>query len=227
MMHAEVSGYVLAGGKSSRMGRDKALLDFAGEPLALRAVSKLRMVCADVHILSSRVELEAFAPLVSDVHPGCGPLGGMEAALLHTSREWCLFLAVDMPFVPAGFLSEWVQEIVADGVVRVAMFTVHGVPQPTLCMVHRELMPAVQRAMEGGEYKVFPVLETGARELARTTGRSSETVLVNRAEVHDAWFANLNTPEEYTAAERGWNVDKPDRDCAFTGERSSSGKILT
>ena len=83
----EVGGYVLAGGKSSRMGRDKALLELAGKPLVRHAVTKLRRVCADVQILSSDPELEAFAPLVRDMHPGCGPMGGMEAALGHSRHR--------------------------------------------------------------------------------------------------------------------------------------------
>ena len=76
-----VGGYVLAGGRSSRMGRDKALLELAGKPLVLHAVTKLRRVCAEVSVLSDNPELARYAPLVRDLHAGCGPMGGIEAAL--------------------------------------------------------------------------------------------------------------------------------------------------
>ena len=79
----DVGAYVLAGGKSSRMGRDKALLELAGKPLVRHAVTKLRRVCEDVHILSGNMELAPYAPLVEDLHPGCGPIGGLEAAFEH------------------------------------------------------------------------------------------------------------------------------------------------
>ncbi len=109
----DVGGYVLAGGRSSRMGRDKALLELGGKPLALHAVTKLQRVCSDVHILSGNMELAAYAPLVQDLHPGCGPIGGIEAALAHSYDEWNLFLPVDMPFFPSAFLSAWVGANVA------------------------------------------------------------------------------------------------------------------
>lgn len=94
----DVGGYVLAGGKSSRMGRDKALLELAGKPLVLHAVTKLQRVCEDVHILSGNRELAEYAPLVEDLHPGCGPIGGIEAAFGHSGHEWILLMPVDMPF---------------------------------------------------------------------------------------------------------------------------------
>jgi molybdopterin-guanine dinucleotide biosynthesis protein A len=82
------------------MGTVKALLQLGGKPLIEHAVTKLRRICADVHILSSNSELAPYAPLVRDIHPNCGPLGGIEAALLHSPYDWNLFLAVDMPFYP-------------------------------------------------------------------------------------------------------------------------------
>ncbi len=81
---SEIGGYVLAGGRSSRMGRDKALLELAGKPLVRHAVKKLRRVCMDVRVLSDNPELAAYAPIVPDIHRDCGPMGGIEAALTHS-----------------------------------------------------------------------------------------------------------------------------------------------
>ena len=104
----QVGGYVLAGGRSSRMGRDKALLELAGKPLIEHAVTKLRRVCAEVHILAGaegeHAGLARYAPLVHDLHPGCGPISGIEAALTHTTHDWNLILAVDVPFLPTALL---------------------------------------------------------------------------------------------------------------------------
>ena len=179
---SEIGGYVLAGGHSSRMGRDKAFLDLAGKPLILHAVVKLRRVCIDVNVLGSNPALDAYAPLVRDVHPDCGPMGGMEAALLHSRRDWNLFLPVDVPFLPTAYLSGWVMHAVhrRDGVIRrlhqgfempgvhalVWMFRVDGVPQPTVALVHREVRPFLTEALERGEYKLFPVLEKACREIS-------------------------------------------------------------
>jgi molybdopterin-guanine dinucleotide biosynthesis protein A len=220
---SDVSGYVLAGGKSSRMGQDKALLELAGKPLVLRAVEKLRQVCAEVSILGNREDLSAYAPLVRDLHEGCGPLGGIEAALAHSTRAWNLLMAVDMPFLPVGFLDAWVRSVMEREGARVALFTVEGRPQPALCLVHREIAPFVSAAIERGEFKLFPVFVEAAKELAARRGVELDETLLNfpwdgdlsvsdrglkgwtPTEVQERerhlWFANLNTPEDFAAAE--------------------------
>jgi molybdopterin-guanine dinucleotide biosynthesis protein A len=165
----DVGGYVLAGGKSSRMGRNKALLELAGKSLTFHAVTKLQRVCSDVHILSENGELAAYAPLVRDLHPGCGPIGGIEASFKHSRHEWNLYMPVDMPFFPSAFLSSWVAGTVGLSEVigtRVALFTVLATPQPLFCLLHRDVAPFVYAAVERGEYKVFPVLENAGKELA-------------------------------------------------------------
>jgi molybdopterin-guanine dinucleotide biosynthesis protein A len=220
---SDVSGFVLAGGKSSRMGQDKALLELAGKPLVLLAVEKLQRVCAEVYVLGNRPELEVYAPLVRDLHEGCGPLGGIEAALLHSVKEWNLFMAVDMPFLPAGFLDGWVRRVIRQKSARVAMFTVEGRPQPALCLLHQEVAPYVRDAVEKGEFKLLQVLEAAAKELAVRQGMGLEVVFLNlpwgeegallgdegrgwaptavQRVARHLWFANLNTPEEFAAAE--------------------------
>lgn len=182
----EIGGYVLAGGRSSRMGRDKALLELGGKPLVLHAAVKLRRVCMEVSILGSNPALEQYAPLVKDVHPGCGPLGGIEAALLHSQHDWNLIMPVDVPFVPTAYLWGWVRHAMlhAGGMAgsrpegielpgahaRVWMFMVDGVPQPTLALVHREVRPFLTEALERGEYKLYPVLEKACRQISVEKG---------------------------------------------------------
>lgn len=220
---SDVGGYVLVGGKSSRMGRDKALLELAGKPLALRAVEKLRLVCADVQVLGNRLELEAYAPLVRDLHVECGPLGGIEAALEHSRHAWNLFLPVDMPFLPWALLDWWVRMVIARKSARVAMFTVDGRPQPALCLLHKDVAPFVRRAVGRGEFKLFSALEEAAKELAAQEAEALDQVLLNlpwdvdamifdedragwrptetQRRVRYLWFMNLNTPKEFEAAE--------------------------
>lgn len=184
------------------MGQDKALLELAGVPLIGRAVERLEAVCSAVFILSGREELRRFGTLVADLHPDCGPMGGMEAGLTRAETEWSLFLAVDMPFVPTDFIREWVQEVVASPHARLALFTVGGVAQPTLCLLHREVLPWLERAIGRAEYKLFPVLERAGRELSEAVDLPLDAVFVTRACPQEEWFANLNTPEEFAQAER-------------------------
>lgn len=229
----EIGGYVFAGGRSSRMGRDKALLELAGEPLLRHAVRKLRRICMDVRVLSANPEFTEYAPIVRDIHLNCGPMGGMEAALAHSIFDWNLFMPVDMPFLPSAFLSYWVSQTLMfeKRGARLAMFTVDGIPQPTLAMVHRDVIPFVASAMERREFKLYPVLEQAGKELASRqniplgvafcnlswNGQGTFSVSPNdygphqeawlaiteaQQEAKHLWFANLNTPEEFAVAEQ-------------------------
>jgi molybdenum cofactor guanylyltransferase len=219
-----IKGYVLAGGKSTRMGRDKALLELGGESLIQRAVRKLNRLTCEVYILSDRPELAAFAPLVPDQHRDCGPLGGMEAALAHSKLDWTLVTPVDMPFVPVPLLEKWIFSVVERLAARVAFFTVEGIPQPALCLLHREIAPFVGIAAEEKRFKLFPVLQAAATQLALRQQVPVSEVLLNREwddraaialsqdkswglseaqlRARHLWFANLNTPEEFADAEQ-------------------------
>jgi molybdopterin-guanine dinucleotide biosynthesis protein A len=229
----EVGGYILAGGKSSRMGRDKALMELAGKPLIQHAVKKLRRVCADVRISTDNEELEAFAPIVRDIHPGCGPMSGLEAGLRHSIFEWNLFMAVDMPFVPSAFLFDWPRgfrlrrrnEVL--GPAWVQMFEHDGRPQPALCLLHKDVGPFLTAAIERGDYKLVPVLRdagqvlaerdgflpgsgffclpvTGWAESERRFSQSEDWLFMTDIQrtALPFWFANVNTPEEFSEAER-------------------------
>ena len=153
-----IEAYILAGGRSTRMGSDKALLRLAGKPLVQHATIKLTRLTNEVNILSSRPELARFAPLVPDLHENCGPIGGLEAALEHSPRDWTLVLPVDMPFLPTFFLECWVREVIDRPAARVALFTVDGRPFPTLCLLHRDVRPFVQKAVSRGQFKLYPVM---------------------------------------------------------------------
>jgi molybdenum cofactor guanylyltransferase len=206
--NSNLSAYVLAGGRSSRMGTDKALLQLAGKPLIAHAVTKLRRITPHVYILSSKTALAPFAPLVPDLHPNTGPIGGIEAALAHSAADWNFILPVDVPFLPTEFLDHWSRSTITGELqgVRIALFTVDSTPQPTLLMIHRDAAPYISQAVERGNFKLFPALEAAARALAARHGLPPEGVLrITAVETQQAnepfWFANLNTPEDFAEAE--------------------------
>ena len=229
-MPREVGGFVLAGGKSTRMGRNKALLELGGKPLVRHAVEKLRRVCMDVRVLSDNPKLAEYAPILPDLHPDCGPMGGMETALVHSVFDWNLFLPVDMPFLPSAFIAGWLKNWLQDEKritgVPVRMFTVDGRPQPGFCLLHKDVVPFLSASLSRAQFKLLPVFEAAGRELAlqqglllkpglwnapmtdfRTTHENElgegwwVTTEAQQAAKH-LWFANLNTPEEFAEAER-------------------------
>ena len=77
----DFTAFILAGGNSTRMGRDKAFVMLQGRTLLARALEVCRTVTSDVRIVGDRKKFAPFAPVVEDVFPGCGPLAGIHAAL--------------------------------------------------------------------------------------------------------------------------------------------------
>src|SRR3979411_2403122 len=139
-------GFVLAGGKSSRMGvgRDKTFLEFGGQTLLDRALAVMGTVCARVTVVGepakfakygfSKSESSKYESVVADVFPGCGPLAGIHAALLHSPAELNLMLAVDMPFVSSELLVFLFAAAEASGAIVTVPRSVKGL-QP-LCAVY-------------------------------------------------------------------------------------------
>lgn len=182
-----VAGFVLAGGRSSRMGRDKVLLEFGGELLIERALKKLRAVCASVAIAGGGEELTAFGQVVPDEVPGCGPLGGIVAALETSEFEWGLFLPVDVPLVPMSFVLGLAGRCLASDAVAV-MPRVKGRVEPLCAGYSRKALAGLREELAGGRLKVT--------EAVRSTGR----VEYFDAEEAPERFANVNTPEEFALA---------------------------
>jgi molybdopterin-guanine dinucleotide biosynthesis protein A len=192
----DVSAFILAGGKSTRMGTNKAFVEFDGRTLLARALDLARSVTADVRIVGRRDKFAAHAPVVEDAFHDCGPLAGIQAALRASSSQLNLILAVDMPFVSREFLQYLIDQArnapEADVVVPLA----DGRRQP-LCAVYRVAFAALaENSLRVEQYRIdrlFDQVRTrviGSDELAGA-GFSS------------AIFSNLNTPEELEAQKRG------------------------
>ncbi len=172
---------------SSRMGRDKALLEVEGETLVERGLGKLRQVCAEVAIAGGDERLSAYGRVVPDERVGCGPLGGIVAALEQSEYEWNVVLAVDMPLVPVKVLEELVAAAV-EGCVAV-MAEAEGRVQPLCAVYSRGAVRRMREELDGGRWRV-----RGAAESAGA---------VNYLQLSQAiWFSNVNTPEEFADAER-------------------------
>jgi molybdopterin-guanine dinucleotide biosynthesis protein A len=202
--------FVLAGGRSRRMGQDKALLQVAGRSLLELALDKLRALgleaSATPRIAGARPDLSCHAPVVSDLHPGCGPLSGIEAALAATTQPLNLFLAVDLPLLPARFLGWMLQRAATTGAL-VTVPRVIGRPQPLCAVYHRDLLAGVTTSLLAGNHKVMPVVmaATGSRAQAIDVF-DVELLASTYPELHRfssiplyRWFHNCNTPEDMTA----------------------------
>ena len=178
-MATTLSGAVLTGGASRRMGRDKALVEVDGVPMAARVAAALRDAGA-TEVLAVGGDADALAPLglttVGDRWPGEGPLGGIVTALHAAANDVVAVLACDLPFVTGAAVRALVgalDEAEADVALADVLL---GVYRRTTCL------PVLQQALERGE---------------RAPRRALDGLHVVRVTLTDpSWAANVNRPED-------------------------------
>jgi molybdenum cofactor guanylyltransferase len=184
-----LTAFVLAGGRSSRMGRDKALLTFGEQNLLQRALKTATGAANKTYIVGAKALYAEFGDILEDVYPGCGPLGGIHAALASTDTDLNLILSVDMPRMSTEFL-RW---LIAQAEARAELIVVpeaDGGLQP-LCAIYRKVAAeAAERALQEGDYKV-------GRLFSRVPTRILAESEIAAAGFSPVIFHNVNTPEEY------------------------------
>ena len=156
MLLVRRAGFVLVGGKSSRMGCDKALLPFHGEPLARHIAAVVATAAGSATFVG---DPEIYGHLgyavVRDRKPGLGPLSGIHAALSVSDRDWNLIVACDMPEITAPFLTnllDLAEQRDADCLVPAGP---SGRPEPLCAVYHRRSLAHIEAALEAGVFKVM------------------------------------------------------------------------
>lgn len=198
-------GFVLAGGRSSRMGVDKALLRVGGRTMVEIAVEKLREVCAQVSVVGTRDDLAAYAPVVHDLRVGEGPAAGIEAGLAAAQEDWVMFVPVDVPLVPVELLRGWAEAVLQEQQAGcgASLLIVNKERQPAFCMIQRGCLGSVRAAMERGVRRVNGLLDcidddaTAGWLWACDAARFAKTTEAQMG----AWFLNVNAPEDLAEAE--------------------------
>lgn len=198
------AGFVLAGGQSSRMGSDKALIEFNGQPLVVHALNILRNAGLASMIAGARPDLSEYAPLVDDA--GLGPLGGICAALASTNTEFAVFLSVDMPLLPPSlvpFLLQYAR--LTQSVVTVP--SVNGFAQTFPCVIRRTALATLQSELDSGNDGCFSAFRAAAAHLDEplTILAVENIVQTGQLEHPDKlpaalWFLNVNAPADLDRA---------------------------
>lgn len=181
----EIIGVVLAGGRATRMGgKDKGLQLLNGKPLwqhvadALAGQVSARVLSANRHIdIYQRSGLPVYQDTLAD-YPG--PLAGMLSVMQQDGGEWFVFCSCDTPFIPACLVERMVQQ---RGDSRVVWAHDGERDHPTIAMMHRSLIPALQDYLAAGERRVMVFM--------RQSGGHS----VDFSDLKSA-FVNVNTLED-------------------------------
>jgi len=190
-MSDRVAGFVLAGGQSRRLGRDKALLAYAGETLVQAVALEVLKAAGSVALLGDPTRYGHLGfPVVADVVSGCGPMSGLHAALLAAGEaEWILVVACDLPNVTADLLARLIGKA-GPGVQCVAAQGERGL-EPLCAVYHRNTLSEVELALREGRSRM--------RDLAArldAIGIEVEARTVFNVNTEEDWRLHLTEKEQ-------------------------------
>jgi molybdenum cofactor guanylyltransferase len=189
---AQLEGFILAGGASSRMGTDKSQLLIENQTFVERIATTLLTITDSVRLVGARENSQL--PLVADVYPQWGALGGLHAAVTACRREWAIVVACDLPLVTSELLAQLASR--RESYDAVVPIQADGRLQP-LCALYRA-EPCARWAtelIEAGRRRPLDLLERV------NTRRVPFAEIANLAQA-ERFFVNINTPDDYDGAIR-------------------------
>jgi molybdopterin-guanine dinucleotide biosynthesis protein A len=196
-------GFVLVGGHSTRMGRDKALLEFQGSTLAGRIAECVRRVAGNVTLIGPPDRYRELGyTVIPDRVPGCGPLGGVYTALSSSHAEWNLMVACDMPLVTTELFEALFTDVFSDA---------ESGPSTVDCVIPELTTPGSELATLGEGSRLDPLCAVYHRRCASAARRALDrkilkmhdfvsTLRLRKHPVTDpVLLRNVNTPPEWSS----------------------------
>ena len=204
-MISDVTGVLLAGGKSRRMGADKRFLAVGEGTLLARSCRVLCEMFERVCIVLAQDSqpLEVHIPVIRDLVPSCGSLGGMYTGLHWATTRYIFLAACDMPFIHAGLVQYMVGKK-DDADVVLAYWD--GRPQPTHAVYSRTCLPVVEELIRGGDLKIQGLLTNPALRVRLITEDEIRTI-----DPEGRSFLNVNTPSDLDRARSLYGDRSEDR----------------
>ncbi|SEA30507.1 molybdopterin-guanine dinucleotide biosynthesis protein A [Desulfuromusa kysingii] len=186
----DITGIVLAGGKSRRMGQDKATLPMLNGTMLSNALLFLQQHFQKVIIVGNRPDLEIYGvPVIHDIYPGSS-LGGIHAGLNAVETNWVFIMPCDMPFPNAEILTNLVQS--HQHVDAVVPKTERGF-EPLFALYHRRVLPIIESFLQQNRFRIFDLFE----QIVVNYIEPNE--LPNNFEMS---LMNINTPNDYQLARK-------------------------
>jgi len=192
----DVEGFILVGGKSTRMGEDKAALSFDGRTSIQRTAAEMAPVTSRVRLVGARQD-QGRSPLenVPDIHRHWGALGGIHAALIACRSPWALVVACDLPFLTTELFGR-LESLRADPLDAIVPVQPDERPQP-LCAIYRRdtCLSHAERLIEREEH-------TPRVLLAAVNTRWVQFAELEDLPGADHFFFNMNTPADLAQARK-------------------------
>ncbi len=188
VLHPRISAAVLAGGSSSRLGRNKALLPLHGKTVIEKVIDEVCCCAGDVTIITNNPDEYASLgyPCCGDILPGGGPLSGIHAALTQCGTEYVLVVSCDIPLVNRQLF----EALIADSSGHDIVLFKHKYFEPLCALYRRTCLPALEDLIAHGEYRIIDLFPTLKVKVLR----------IGSADV----FKSINTDACYDSGRHGW-----------------------
>jgi molybdopterin-guanine dinucleotide biosynthesis protein A len=196
----KIAAYLMAGGGSTRFGRDKALAEFSGEPMLARMLKLMTEFGENAKVVAAPGKYSEFgATIVEDHWPGEGPLGGIVTALAHTREntpacEWNLVVSCDMPFLTREWLA-YLLERAEKSEAQVVLAHSENGPEPLCACWRTNAMEILRTAFEDGVRRV-------TQGIALLRAEVLDEADWKRFDSEGRLFWNMNTAADYEEARR-------------------------
>ena len=185
----EITGIVLAGGKSSRMGKDKGTCSFKNKPLVEYAIEALKPFCGE--ILLSANNIDAYNKYSYEVIPdeisSIGPLGGMFTCLKKSKTRHNIILSCDTPFITEELIKHIIENIDSENEVVAPLHQPNFI-EPLCAYYNKDLIPVFEKCIKNKDYKLLKLIKSVD---LKTLKIDSSLDFFN-----PKLFNNLNTPED-------------------------------
>ncbi len=190
----KITGIILAGGKSSRMGTNKALLTIEGKTVIERIVDQLDQIVDEIIVVTNHFHDYEFLqlPMVEDKWKGMGPLAGIEAGLNASTTERNLVVACDMPFISID-LGKYLLTLLDQ--YQAAVPEISGQLHPLFAAYRKDVLEAVSKSLNENQLRIRQLLQTIHVKIIKS--ELLDSLAISTEEIY---FFNMNHPNEYHEA---------------------------
>jgi molybdopterin-guanine dinucleotide biosynthesis protein A len=194
IVETEVTGIILAGGKSRRMGEDKRYLVVGEQTLLERGLGVIRSIFQEVLVVIAQDSppLSVDARVIRDLLPDCGSLGGLYTGLMQATTPWIFVVACDMPFLDQAVISQFTSRRATADIV---MAKLDGRLHPMHALYGKRCLPALEQMIQARQLKIQEIVSQSSLRVQYVTEAELLTI-------DPSWrsFQNVNSPSDLEAA---------------------------
>ncbi len=196
MVHKkDITGIILAGGKSSRMGSEKGFMSLNGVPFISRIIEAVKPLVHTIIIVSDNSDYDIFElKRVEDFTKNAGPIAGLYSGLFHSETEYNLVLSCDIPLINTAVLEKLIEEI--DKKTDIVQFQSQNKTTPLTALYRKRCMHRCMQLLLNGERRLMAVVDN----------LSTKTITV--APKLEQYLRNINTTAQLTALKHETSITK-------------------